>query len=151
MAGVVTSALYAGAQSSRKSLRPMALAACFGLLALVAGFLLTPLGISKIRATPTWSLYSVGAAVLVFTLLYWVCDVKLWTRWAFFVRPAGENTLTTYLLPDLWYFLSVALGFTYLDTHFVSGWQAVVKTIAFTFAMLGVAWAVTRVKVRLRF
>jgi len=27
----------------------------------------------------------------------------------------------------------------------------VVKTIAFTFAMLGVAWAVTRVKVRLRF
>ena len=151
MAGVVTSALYAGAQSSRKSLRPMALAASFGLLALVAGFLLTPLGISKIRATPTWSLYSVGAAVLVFTLLYWVCDVKLWTRWAFFVRPAGENTLTTYLLPDLWYFLSVAQGFTYLDTHFVSGWQAVVKTIAFTFAMLGVAWAVTRVKVRLRF
>jgi predicted acyltransferase len=129
----------------------MALAAGFGLLMFVAGWAHTPLGISKIRATPTWSLYSVGAAVLIFTLLYWVCDVKQWTRWAFFVRPAGENTLTTYLLPDLWYFLSASVGITFLETHWSLGWPAVVKTFAFTFAILAVSGMLTKLKVRLQF
>jgi hypothetical protein len=71
--------------------------------------------------------------------------------WAFFVRPAGENTLTTYLLPDLWYFLSISLGIKFLDTHLVTGWPAVAKTVAFTFLILGVSWALTKSKVRLQF
>jgi heparan-alpha-glucosaminide N-acetyltransferase len=149
MAGVVTSLICVGSEPNPR--RAIGFAACFGLLMFAAGRILTPLGISKIRATPTWSLYSIGAAVLMFALLYWACDVKRWTSWAFFVRPAGENTLTTYLLPDLWYFLSTALGITFIDTHFVAGWPAVVKTFAFTFAILGIAWALTKSKVRLQF
>jgi heparan-alpha-glucosaminide N-acetyltransferase len=151
MAGVITSLVFIGAGSKRNPRRAMAIAASFGLLMLAAGRVLTPLGISKIRATPTWSLYSIGAAVLAFALLYWICDVRRWTGWAFFVRPAGENTLTTYLLPDLWYFLSISFGITFLNTHFVSGWPAVVKTFAFTFIILGVAWGLTKSKVRLQF
>ncbi len=151
MAGVITSSVFIGAGSRRAPRRAMAIAACFGLLMLAAGRVLTPLGISKIRATPTWSLYSIGAAVLIFTLLYWVCDVRQWTGWAFFVRSAGENTLTTYLLPDLWYFLSALLGITFIGSHFVAGWPAVVRTFAFTFFILAVAWALTKSKVRLQF
>lgn len=151
MAGAITSSIVIGADSSRNPRRAMTIAACFGVLMLAAGRLLTPLGISKIRATPTWSLYSIGAAVLAFVLLCWVCDVKKRTAWAFFVRPAGENTLTTYLLPDLWYFLSVSLGITFLDNHLVTGWLAVLKTFAFTFVILGVAWVLTKSKVRLQF
>jgi heparan-alpha-glucosaminide N-acetyltransferase len=151
MAGVITSSIFIGIGSRRTSRRAMAIAVGFGLLMLAAGKVLTPLGISKIRATPTWSLYSIGAAVLLFALLYWVCDVKQWTAWAFFVHPAGENTLTTYLLPDLWYFLSISLGIKFLDTYFVAGWPAVIKTFAFTFVILGVAWVLTKSKVRLQF
>jgi heparan-alpha-glucosaminide N-acetyltransferase len=151
MAGVITSLICVGSGSDLNPRRAIGFAACFGLLTLAAGRVLTPLGISKIRATPAWSLYSIGAAVLIFALLYWVCDVKQWTGWAFFARPAGENTLTTYLLPDLWYFLSISLGITFIDTHFVAGWPAVVKTFAFTFFILGVSWALTKSKVRLQF
>jgi heparan-alpha-glucosaminide N-acetyltransferase len=151
MAGVITSSIFISDGSKRTPHRAMAIAACFGLLMLAAGRVLTPLGISKIRATPTWSLYSIGAAALIFVLLYWACDIKQWTGWAFFVRPAGENTLTTYLLPDLWYFLSISLGITFLDTHLVAGWPAVAKTFAFTFFILGLAWALTKSKVRLQF
>jgi predicted acyltransferase len=129
----------------------MTLAVAFGAAMLAAGWALAPLGISKIRATPTWSLVSIGAAVLMFTLLYWICDVQRFTRWAFLVHPAGANTLTTYLLPDLWYFFTAAVGFTFLDTHWATGWPAVVKTFAFTFAMLGIAGILTRLKVRLQF
>jgi len=151
MAGVVTSSIFLDAGPKSEPRRTMTVAACFALAMLVMGWLLTPLGISKIRATPTWTLYSAGAAVLVFTLLYWVCDIKQRTQWAFFVRAAGENTLTTYLLPDLWYFLSISLGITFLDTHFITGWPGVVKTFAFTFVNLGLASGVTRLKIRLQF
>ena len=151
MAGAITSSLFLGTGAERSPQRAMTLAVAFGAAMLAAGWALAPLGISKIRATPTWSLVSIGAAVLMFTLLYWICDVQRFTRWAFFVHPAGANTLTTYLLPDLWYFFTAAVGFTFLDTHWATGWPAVVKTFAFTFAMLGIAGILTRLKVRLQF
>jgi predicted acyltransferase len=150
MAGAVTSQIFLGTDTRPVPKRAMSIAACFGVLALVAGWMCTPLGISKIRATPTWSLYSIGSAVLLFTLLYWICDVKRHTSWAFLVRAAGANTLLTYLLPDLWYFLFATLGVTYLDTHFSFGWPAVVKTVIFTVFMLAIASALTKAKVRLQ-
>jgi predicted acyltransferase len=151
MAGVCTTSIFLGKSPARSTNRAMLLAVAFSLLILIAGFLLTPFGISKIRATPTWTLYSAGAAMLLFTLLYWICDVKRWSRWAFFVKPAGENTLTTYLLPDVWFFLSGALGITFYENYFTAGWTAVIKTFAFTGVILLLAWVVTRLKVRLQF
>jgi hypothetical protein len=88
--------------------------------------------------------------VLLLTLLYWICDVHQWQGWALLVRPAGANTLLTYLLPDIWDFSSGALGFTWLDTHLSYGWPGVAKTITFTLLMLAAAGALTRAKVRLR-
>ena len=81
-------------------------------------------------------LWNVGAAVLAFTLLYWICDRRGKQRWASLVRPAGSNTLLTYLLPDLWYFLLGTVGFTYFDTHFAFGWTGVIKSVVFTLLML---------------
>ena len=150
MAGVVTSVIFLGAHHWQTLRHRILLGLAFAFSTLAAGWLLTPLGISKIRATPTWCLYSIGAAVLAFTLLYWVCDVKHRTAWAFPVRAAGANTLLTYLLPDLWYFLFASLGVTYLDTHFNLGWLGIVKTVIFTFVILALASALTKAKLRLQ-
>jgi heparan-alpha-glucosaminide N-acetyltransferase len=151
MAGVVTSSIFSGHEGRIRTNRAMLLSSSLGLLILVAGRLLTPLGISKIRATPTWSLYSIGASVFLFAILYWICDAKRWQKWAVIVRPAGSNTLLTYLLPDLWYFLLSASGIAYLDMHFNVGWPGVVKTLIFTFFILGVAGLLTRARIRLQF
>jgi len=150
MAGVVTSRIFLGAGQRPSPTRAMIIAAGFAILAFAAGMIFTPLGISKIRATPTWSLYSIAASVLLFTLLYWVCDVKRQTRWATLFKPAGSNTLTTYLLPDLWYFLLASLGITFLESHFNLGWPGVVKTLVFTLFILAVSAVLTRQKVRLQ-
>jgi heparan-alpha-glucosaminide N-acetyltransferase len=150
MAGAITSSIYLSPSRGRTPQQSMYLAAGFCLLTFAAGWLLTPLGISKIRATPTWSLYSVGAAVLLFILLYWICDVKQWQRWAFLLRPAGSNTLLTYLLPDVWYFALSVAGFTWLDSHFNAGAVGVAKTLAFTLVMLVVAGVLTRARLRLQ-
>jgi hypothetical protein len=76
--------------------------------------------------------------------------VKQWTKWALPVHAAGSNTLLTYLLPDLWYFLMVSLGVTYFDTHFNWGWAGVVKTLIFTCVILVVATGLTKSNVRLQ-
>jgi hypothetical protein len=154
MAGAVTSQIFFGPRpgigSRPDPTKATVRAIAFSLLALAAGWLSVPLGISKIRATPAWVLWNVAAAVLAFALLYWICDQRGHTAWASLVRPAGSNTLLTYLLPDLWYFLFGAIGFTYLETHFNTGWTGVVKSAVFTLLILAMARILTRTKLRLQ-
>lgn len=150
LAGIVTSVIFLGTHRWQTIGQKTVLGLAFGIAALIAGWFLTPLGISKIRATPTWSLYSVGAAVLLFTALYWICDVRKKTGWAFFVRAAGSNTLTTYLLPDLWYYIFAAAGVRYFETRFNFGWPGAVRCAVFTAFILALAALMTRLRVRLR-
>jgi heparan-alpha-glucosaminide N-acetyltransferase len=150
MAGVVTSAIFLGSHRWQSQRQKMLVGAGFGLSMLAAGWALAPLGISKVRATPTWALVSIGAAALIFTGLYWICDVRKRTAGFAFLRPAGSNTLLTYLVPDLWNFLFASLGIAYLNIHWSVGWPGVVKTLLFTALMLAIAAALTRMKVRLQ-
>jgi len=150
LAGIVTSSIFLGDHRWQALRQKIGLGIAFGLCCLIAGWFLMPLGISKIRATPTWSLYSTGAAVLVFTALYWICDVRGKTGWAFFARPAGANTLTTYLLPDLWDFALGAAGIHYFEKHLNYGWVGAVQSAVFTALILCLAAVLTRWKVRLR-
>jgi len=77
-----------------------------GLVCILTGFFLRNwFIISKIRATPSWGLICSGISYLLFILIYWIADVKNLKTWASFFRPAGENSLTTYLAPDILYHL----------------------------------------------
>ena len=77
-----------------------------GVLSLAAGFLLREWFIlSKIKATPSWGLVCTGISILIFTIIYVISDVFGKTGWAEFFRPAGENSLTTYLVPNILYHL----------------------------------------------
>ncbi len=148
MAGVVTSVIFMQARRLQTFRQKFLPAMLFSLAALLAGYLLRPLGISKIRATPTWCLYTIAFSVAAFALLYWICDVRKKTGWAFAFRPAGANTLTTYLLPDYWELLGV-FGLSFFGNHFRYGWQGVVKSLLFTCLMLAIAAFLTRRKIRL--
>ena len=152
MAGVATSVLFIGEQSRHwppfRSKATYALA--FAAIILVAGYFLTPLGISKIRATPTWSLYCVGSSIIIFTLLYYICDVQQKTRWAAFTKAPGSNTLLTYLLPDLWYFILGAFGITWFRTHLAWGFPGIIRSIVFTAFIVAIATLLTRMKLRLQ-
>lgn len=148
MAGIATTVIFIEARRFKTFPQKFVTALAFAVTALVAGYLLKPLGISKIRATPTWCLFTIAFAVAAFALLYWLCDVKKKTGWAFAFRPAGSNTLTTYLLPDYWEMLG-AVGITFFGGLFRSGWQGVAKSIVFTCVILAIAALLTRRKIRL--
>ncbi|NSW94722.1 MAG: DUF5009 domain-containing protein [Bacteroidales bacterium] len=75
-----------------------------GIIFLISGFTLRNWFIlSKIKATPSWGLVCSGISYLVLAFLFWIADIKKKTGWASFFRPAGENSLTTYLAPDILY------------------------------------------------
>jgi heparan-alpha-glucosaminide N-acetyltransferase len=151
MAGVVTSGIFVGKRGAQEMTfrQKAATAVVFAVITLLSGWLLAPLGISKIRATPTWCLCSIGCSILLFTLLYWICDVRKARAWAWFTRPAGENTLLTYLLPDFYFFIVSACGFTYFATHANAGLPGVVRCVLFTAFILLVSALLTRWKLRL--
>lgn len=149
-AGIVTTSFFRSAKARTSPEAAIVKALAFGAIALGAGWALAPLGISKIRATPTWCLWSIGAAAILFALLYWICDVKQWQRWAAPVHAGGANTLTTYLLPDLWDFTLGALGIFFYEKIFPNGWPGVIKTVVFACMILAIASLLTRARIRLQ-
>jgi predicted acyltransferase len=86
-----------------------------GIFYLVSGFVLRKwFIISKIIGTPSWAMICCGISLFVFIIIYWFADVRKLTGWAAFVRPAGENSLTTYLAPDIIYYLIWSSGISIL-------------------------------------
>lgn len=150
MAGIVTSLIFLDEGRIGAASRKMQLGLLMGVLAFAAGWFLRPLGISKIRATPTWALWTVAACCVLFTALFWLCDVKKRTGWAWLVRPAGSNTLLTYLIPDIYYFLAALAGIGFLEDHWNYGWSGLVRAIVFTVAMLLISHAATRARLRMQ-
>jgi len=107
---IVLTGLTAGLilRKSTQSGHKMVMLNLFGLAAicLISGFILRHWFIlSKIQATPSWGLVCCGISFFVFALIYLVTDVWKKKEWASFFKPAGENSLTTYLAPDILYYL----------------------------------------------
>jgi predicted acyltransferase len=147
MAGLITSLIFLTDAFATNRTRKTMAALCFAAGLFALGWLTIPLGISKVRATPTWCLVCSGTAICVFLVLYWVCDVQKHVRWANFVRPAGSNTLLTYLLPPL---CAAALGRQALLPRWDYGWFAVAQALVFTAGIMALAALLTRCRVRVQ-
>ena len=145
MSGIVASTIFLDGTVARTHRGKALWALGYAALLFAAGWVLSPLGISKTRATPAWCLYCSAISVVLFLALYWLADVRRRTRWAALFQPAGSNTLLTYLLPYLFYF---AIGTSLLATLFGSGWRGVVLVALFTVLMLKLSAALTRLGVR---
>jgi heparan-alpha-glucosaminide N-acetyltransferase len=82
-----------------------------GIMSIIIGFIFRNwFIISKIQATPSWALICNGITIILFALLFWIIDIKKKIKWALFLKPAGENSLTVYLVPDMFYYIIWGLG-----------------------------------------
>lgn len=123
-----------------------------GLIYLTVGFVMRKwFIISKIQATPSWGMICNGISFLVFILLYWIIDVRNKIKWASFLQPAGENSLTTYLAPDILYYLIWSSGVPLLIYKQSSEPLIVVAgSIVWALLMVGLTALLARFKIRLR-
>lgn len=147
MAGVVAYQIFFGGQAGQDFRRRAAAGLGYAAILFAAGWALTPLGISKNAATPSWCLYSCAISTLVFLGVYWLADIRGYSKWAAFARPAGANTLLTYLLPDLFYF---TCGAAYAAWTPAYGWPGVVRAVLFTAVMLALSAVLTHKHVRMQ-
>ncbi|MEM9717676.1 MAG: DUF5009 domain-containing protein [Bacteroidota bacterium] len=109
----------------------------FGMSLAVLGYFTQPFGgISKIYATPAWALYSAAICCAIYALLYLIVDIKGFSRWANFLKPAGENPLLTYIIPP---FLYAVIGFPLLGEVLNGGMGGIFRSVLFSFLILGIA------------
>jgi heparan-alpha-glucosaminide N-acetyltransferase len=123
-----------------------------GVLSILAGFILRKwFIISKIQATPSWGLICNGISMILFALLYWIIDIKKHIRWTFFLKPAGENSLTTYLAPDILYYLIWSTGIPIL-IYKQSGVPLIVITgsVIWALLMVGLTAFLVRYNIKLK-
>ncbi len=123
----------------------------FGIVSLIAGFILRKwFIISKIQATPSWGLICNGISLLLFAILYWIMDVKKQINWAFFLKPAGENSLTTYIAPALLYHLIWISGLPVLFyKHSPIPFVVIAGSIVWSLAMVGLTALLVKAGIRL--
>lgn len=123
-----------------------------GFATLAAGFILRNwFIISKIKGTPSWGLVCAGISILLFMLLYLVIDVWGKAKWAAVFKPAGQNSLTTYLAPDILYHLIWMWGIpVFFYKHSEIQWIVVSGSIVWAFAMVGFAALLSKIGIRLK-
>ncbi|NIG52596.1 DUF5009 domain-containing protein [Chitinophaga sp. Cy-1792] len=122
----------------------------FFILLMIASICLHPqYKISKIHATPSWALNSAAICVVVYSILFFLVDVKQVTRWTGFFAPAGSNPLLTYILPDIIYFAMLFFGLQYPDA-FGEGWTGILWSACFAVLMLFLVKGLNKLGIRLQ-
>lgn len=123
-----------------------------GILYIISGFFLRKwFIISKIQATPSWGLICSGISMLMFILLYWIADVRKKVKWAEFLRPAGENSLTTYIAPDILYYLIWTSGIPVLIYKQSNNpWIVVAGSIVWALLMVRMTALLARLNIKLK-
>lgn len=123
-----------------------------GIVVLLAGFVLRNwFIISKIKATPSWGMICIGISILIFMVLYLIIDVARISKWAAVFTPAGQNSLTTYLAPDVLYHLFWMFSIpVFFYKHAEMQWLVVGGSVIWAFAMIGFAALLAKIGIRLK-
>ncbi|SMD32899.1 Predicted acyltransferase [Reichenbachiella faecimaris] len=122
----------------------------FGLLFFLAGYLLRPYyEVSKIRGTPSWTLYSAGLCTFIYYALYWLMEVRKKTKWSEFFIPAAANPLLIYILPGIIIYFNAAIGFSIVPEYFSSGLPGILWCAAFSIVMLYLMKVFNKLNIRL--
>jgi len=151
ISGMITT-LILKKYSKIESLKTILIIVSIGILSITAGFILRKwFIISKIQATPSWGLICNGISIILFAVLYWIIDIKKHTRWTFFLKPAGENSLTTYLAPDILYYMIWSTGIPILF-YKQSGIPMIViaGSVVWALLMVGLTALLVRFNIRLK-
>ena len=107
--------------------------------------------ISKIIGTPSWAMLCNGISILLFVLLYVLIDIKGYSKWTGIFKTAGQNSLTTYLAPDIIYYSIWMSGLPILfykkSEHLI---VIIAGSIIWSLAMIFVAKVLQRAGIRLK-
>jgi predicted acyltransferase len=115
------------------------------------GFATRPLwGISKIRATPSWTTICAAISILAFVCLIFLVDKKRKENWFKAIKPAGTSTLTCYLLPYLHEAIFLSIIGVHLPLIIRTGWAGVIKSLVFALIIVLITGWLEKRRLRLK-
>ena len=107
-------------------------------------------GLSKLGATPAWLFLCSAFTLGAFVIIYWIADVKEKSNWFNLIKPAGTDTLLTYLMP---YFAGLilrrVLQIRYPD-WVLTGGVGILKCILFALLCVAMTRLLNKAGVRLK-
>jgi heparan-alpha-glucosaminide N-acetyltransferase len=106
-------------------------------------------GLSKLGATPAWLFLCSALTLVPFTIIYWIADVARQGQWFAFVKPAGTDTLLSYLIPYFAYAAFVAFGLGLPDVMLTGG-IGLIKSLVFALVCVWIAGGLSKLGVRLK-
>lgn len=107
-------------------------------------------GISKIRATPSWTAICAAISTLTFLLVYMIADVWKKTSWAGFLAPAGRSTLTCYIVPYWFYPIFMATIAAVLPAWATVGLVGLLKSLGFSLLVIYITSWLEKWNIRLK-
>jgi heparan-alpha-glucosaminide N-acetyltransferase len=114
------------------------------------GFLTRPeWGISKIRATPSWTAICAGITTISFVIIHIISDRLKFSRWADIIAPAGKSTLTCYLVPYIVYPIMALVSF-HLPDILTTGIIGLVKSLVFSLLIIWITGGLNRLGINLK-
>lgn len=150
LAGMLTSLILRNYKENYN--KSLTIILSIGIVSIVAGFFLRNwIIISKIQATPTWGLICNGISMILFTLLFYIIDILKKRNWTTVIKPAGENSLTTYIAPDIIYYLIWMSGVPVLFyKQSAEPLVIIAGSIAWSFLMVGLTALLVRLGIKLK-
>ncbi|HUZ61697.1 MAG TPA: DUF5009 domain-containing protein [Hanamia sp.] len=149
MIGVITAVLY---RKFRE--RPMKIEIILIVIAIalfIFGFSTRPLwGISKIKATPSWTTICSAISILSFAILIFLVDRKGKENWFKLIKPAGTSTLTCYLLPYFHEAIFISLIGIHLPLIMRTGVAGIIKSLLFALVIVLITGWLGKKRLRLK-
>jgi heparan-alpha-glucosaminide N-acetyltransferase len=119
-------------------------------LCIAYGFGVRPYGgISKILATPSWTSLCTGISIAVFLIIFIIADILHYSGWATIIMPAGQSTLTCYLLPGLLYPILYPLQ-RMLPDSLLTGIAGLIKSLLFALLTVFITGWLQKIPIRLK-
>jgi len=148
--GIVASRIFFNTHTTATNKRFLQVAG-FTLLLFAAAFLLRPYyKISKIYATPSWCLYSAGFCCIIFSLLYWLIDLKSQRKWVQFFQPAASNPLLTYIIPGILFSFFSVTGISILPKSLRHGLPGILWALFFAIAVMYIAKGLNKLRIKMQ-
>jgi heparan-alpha-glucosaminide N-acetyltransferase len=150
MGGVLTSMIFRHyrAKNDNKSLSIVLLS--FAAVLILLSMITRPYwGLAKLGATPAWLFLCSAFTIIAFVWIYWLVDVFGKANWFSIIKPAGTDTLLTYLIPYYAYATTWFLGI-HIPEFMLQGTVGLIKSLLFALLCVGITWLLSKRGIKLK-
>ena len=106
-------------------------------------------GLAKLAATPAWLFLCSAFTLIAFTIIYWIADLQGKKDWFTIIKPAGTDTLLTYLIPYFVYAFVVFFSI-HLSDFLLTGIIGLIKSFLLAMLCVGITYLLNKSFVRLK-